>query len=153
MAKKGAIFFAGTLFVKEVACGVERLIVRVATREMLSICLSVLLNLLCAGMSVPEYIISITYASQLNWQCPQALSVDRTHNPHDSLWSVADLQNMYRLLCPIQSGLGVLIQEVEDHIRDIGLSAVKSLKGENVSRSLRCREFPMTYIRCILKSH
>ena len=44
-----------------------------------------------------------------------------------------DLQNMYRLLSPIQSGLGVLIQEVEDHIREIGLSAVKSLKGDNVS--------------------
>ena len=46
---------------------------------------------------------------------------------------VSDLQNMYRLLSPIHNGLGILIQEVEDHIKEIGLSAVKSLKGENVS--------------------
>ena len=43
---------------------------------------------------------------------------------------------MYRLLSPIHSGLGVLIQEVEDHIKEIGLSAVKSLKGENVSNGI-----------------
>ncbi len=40
---------------------------------------------------------------------------------------------MYRLLSPIHSGLGVLIQEVEDHIKDMGLTAVKALKGDNVS--------------------
>ena len=46
---------------------------------------------------------------------------------------LADLKNMYRLLIPIQNGVGVLIQEVEDHIKQIGTDAVTSLKGENVS--------------------
>ena len=55
------------------------------------------------------------------------------HHRHNFVSAVVDLQNMYRLLCPIHSGLGVLIQEVEDHIREIGLSAVKCLKGDNVS--------------------
>ena len=50
---------------------------------------------------------------------------------------VADLSNMYRLLNPIQNGLCVLVQEVEEHIKQTGLDAVKSLKSgekaENVS--------------------
>ena len=51
-----------------------------------------------------------------------------------------DLSNMYRLLNPIHNGLGVLVQEVEEHIKQTGLDAVKSLKptdksdkAENVS--------------------
>ena len=40
---------------------------------------------------------------------------------------------MYKLLKPIHGGLGVLIQEVEGHIKQTGLEAVKSLKGDNVS--------------------
>nr|XP_022308611.1 LOW QUALITY PROTEIN: cullin-2-like [Crassostrea virginica] len=43
-----------------------------------------------------------------------------------------DLSNMYKLLKPIHGGLGVLIQEVEGHIKQTGLEAVKSLKGDNV---------------------
>ena len=40
---------------------------------------------------------------------------------------------MYRLLNPIQNGLCVLVQEVEDHIKQTGLDAVKALKsGEKV---------------------
>ena len=48
------------------------------------------------------------------------------------VWS-PDLNNMYKLLKPIHSGLGVLIHEVENHIRQSGLEAVKNLKGDNVS--------------------
>lgn len=44
-----------------------------------------------------------------------------------------DLTNMYKLLKPIQGGLGLLVQEMEDHIRCTGLEAIKNLKGENVS--------------------
>ena len=40
---------------------------------------------------------------------------------------------MYKLPKPIHWGLGVLIQEVEGHIKQTGLEAVKSLKGDNVS--------------------
>ena len=47
----------------------------------------------------------------------------------------SDLSNMYRLLNPIQNGLCVLIQEVEDHIKHTGLDAVKALKsGEKVDK-------------------
>ena len=40
---------------------------------------------------------------------------------------------MYTLLHPIHSGLTILIQEVEDHIKNKGLDAISGLKGENVS--------------------
>ena len=40
---------------------------------------------------------------------------------------------MYRLLNPIHGALGVLIQEVEDHIKQVGLEAVADLKGDSVS--------------------
>lgn len=43
---------------------------------------------------------------------------------------------MYKLLKPIHGGLGVLIQEVEGHIKQTGMEAVRSLKGDNVSLSL-----------------
>jgi len=43
-----------------------------------------------------------------------------------------DLMNMYRLLVPIHGGLGVLVSEVETHIKTMGLEAVQSLTGENV---------------------
>lgn len=47
---------------------------------------------------------------------------------------LADLSNMYKLLKPIHGGLGVLIQDVEGHIKQTGMEAVKSLKGDNVSK-------------------
>lgn len=46
---------------------------------------------------------------------------------------ISDLSNMYRLLSPISDGLGVLVQEVEEHIKQIGLDAISSLRGDNVS--------------------
>ena len=49
------------------------------------------------------------------------------------IYLLTDLSNMYKLLKPIHGGLGVLIQEVEGHIKQTGLEAVKSLKGDNVS--------------------
>ena len=42
---------------------------------------------------------------------------------------------MYRLLSPIQNGLGVLVTEVEEHIKQVGLEVVTSLQGQNVSES------------------
>lgn len=38
-----------------------------------------------------------------------------------------DLQNMYRLLKPVESGLHVLVKDVEQHITRVGLEAVQSL--------------------------
>ena len=46
---------------------------------------------------------------------------------------VSDLRNMYRLLSPIQNGLGVLVNEVEEHIKQVGLEVVVSLQGQSVS--------------------
>jgi hypothetical protein len=40
---------------------------------------------------------------------------------------------MYKLLKPIPNGLCKLIEEVQTHITNIGMEAVKGLKGENVS--------------------
>lgn len=39
---------------------------------------------------------------------------------------------MYTLLKPIHGGLGLLVQEVENHIKATALDAVKRLKGDNV---------------------
>ncbi|XP_041365909.1 cullin-2-like [Gigantopelta aegis] len=55
-----------------------------------------------------------------------------------------DLNNMYKLLKPIHSGLGVLIQEVENHIRQSGLEAVKNLKGDNI---------PNQFVESMLEVH
>ncbi|XP_050388623.1 cullin-2 [Patella vulgata] len=43
-----------------------------------------------------------------------------------------DLGNMYKLLRPIQSGLGILVQEVEEYIKQISLEVVKTLKADNM---------------------
>lgn len=44
-----------------------------------------------------------------------------------------DLENMYTLLKPIHGGLGLLVEEVETHIKATALDAVKRLKGDNAS--------------------
>lgn len=55
-----------------------------------------------------------------------------------------DLENMYTLLKPIHGGLALLIQEVEDHIKTIGMEAVKNLKGDNV---------PTQFVESMLEVH
>ena len=55
---------------------------------------------------------------------------------------------MYKLLKPIHGGLGVLIQEVEGHIKHTVLEAVKSLKYDNVSSYLF---HSIIYNACVLK--
>ncbi len=49
--------------------------------------------------------------------------------------SIQDLRNMYKLLKPVPNGLGinVLVEETQRHLTNIGLEAVKGLKGDNVS--------------------
>ena len=46
---------------------------------------------------------------------------------------ILDLRNMYKLLKPVINGLGLLVDEVQHHITNIGLEGVKGLKGDNVS--------------------
>ncbi|XP_023933316.1 cullin-2 [Lingula anatina] len=55
-----------------------------------------------------------------------------------------DLSNMYILLKPVHGGLGVLISEVENHIKHTGLEAVHSLKGDNV---------PAQFVESMLEVH
>ena len=53
----------------------------------------------------------------------------------NKLLFILDLRNMYKLLKPVTNGLGLLVDEVQHHITNIGLEAVRGLKGENVSLS------------------
>ena len=46
-----------------------------------------------------------------------------------------DLKFMYTLLTPIHNGLGVLVTEMEEHIKQIGVNAVKTLQGDSGSVS------------------
>lgn len=55
-----------------------------------------------------------------------------------------DLSNMYSLLRPIPSGLAVLVHHVKDHIKQRGLQAVTSLKGDNV---------PAQFVESLLEVH
>lgn len=58
----------------------------------------------------------------LHGECPEMVQNEK----------LQDLENMYKLLKPIHGGLQLLIQEVEEHIKSVGLEAVKNLKGDNV---------------------
>jgi len=55
-----------------------------------------------------------------------------------------DLGNMYTLLRPIHSGLTILIQEVEEHIKNKGLDAISGLKGDNI---------PSQFVESMLEVH
>ncbi|KAI1288072.1 Cullin-2 [Halotydeus destructor] len=55
-----------------------------------------------------------------------------------------DMQNMYKLLKPIESGLSVLVQEVQQHVTRLGLTAVSNLAGENV---------PQMFVENVLSVH
>ncbi|XP_067649383.1 cullin-2-like [Haliotis asinina] len=76
--------------------------------------------------------------TKVTHECQQRMIADHLQFLHGECREMVqmekrkDLTHMYSLLKPIQSGLGVLMQEVEDHIKQTGLEAVRSLKGENV---------------------
>lgn len=44
------------------------------------------------------------------------------------------MQNMYKLLKPIDNGLTILVKEVQEHVTRIGLEAVSNLFGDNVAQ-------------------
>jgi len=44
-----------------------------------------------------------------------------------------DLNNMFKLLKPIESGLAFLIKEVQEHFTRIGLNCINNLCGDNIS--------------------
>nr|XP_022308592.1 cullin-2-like [Crassostrea virginica] len=76
--------------------------------------------------------------NKITHECQQRMVADHLQFLHGECKDMVkqerrrDLSNMYKLLKPIHGGLGVLIQEVEGHIKQTGLEAVKSLKGDNV---------------------
>jgi cullin 2 len=45
-----------------------------------------------------------------------------------------DLSNMYPLLRSVKDGIGVLIDELLEHIKAQGLETVRGLKGDTVSK-------------------
>ncbi|XP_070565487.1 cullin-2-like [Ptychodera flava] len=55
-----------------------------------------------------------------------------------------DMQRLFKLLQPIQSGLGEMIQELEKHIKDTGLEAICNLRGDNV---------PPQFVESVLDVH
>nr|KAG5691783.1 hypothetical protein BaRGS_003179 [Batillaria attramentaria] len=59
------------------------------------------------------------------------------------------LTHMYQLLKPIQGGLGVLIQDIEEHIKHTGLEAVRSLKTD----SSRPFQVPANFVESVLEVH
>lgn len=76
--------------------------------------------------------------NKITHECQQRMVADHLQFLHGECKDMVkqerrrDLSNMYKLLKPIHGGLGVLIQEVEGHIKQTGMEAVKSLKGDNV---------------------
>ncbi|XP_033762061.1 cullin-2-like isoform X2 [Pecten maximus] len=88
--------------------------------------------------------------NKITFECQQRMVADHLQFLHGEckemvkLKHTKDLSNMYRLLKPINGGLGVLIQEVESHIRRTGLEAVKNLKGENI---------PAQFVESMLEVH
>ncbi|XP_061185924.1 cullin-2-like [Saccostrea echinata] len=76
--------------------------------------------------------------NKITHECQQRMVADHLQFLHGECKDMVkqerrkDLSNMYKLLKPIHGGLGVLVQEVEGHIKQTGMEAVKNLKGENV---------------------
>lgn len=63
-----------------------------------------------------------------------------------------DLSNMYKLLKPIECGLNVLVQEVQKHIAQIGLSAIAQ-GGDVVSKSETPAQLFVESILSVHKKH
>ncbi|CAC5381571.1 CUL2 [Mytilus coruscus] len=88
--------------------------------------------------------------SKVTHECQQRMVADHLQFLHGECREMVrvekrkDLSNMYQLLKPIHGGLGVLIQEIETHIKNTGLEAVKNLKGDNI---------PGQFVESILEVH
>lgn len=57
---------------------------------------------------------------------------------------IRDLSNMYTLLRPVPNGLSQLVHHLKEHIKQQGLQAITSLKGDNVSAALLMQTFSTT---------
>lgn len=84
-----------------------------------------------------KYLHPSSYA-KVTQECEQRMVADHLQFLHGECKLMVqqekkkDLQNMYTLLKPIHNGLGMLIQEVQDHIKTKGLESITNLKGENI---------------------
>nr|KAG5689796.1 hypothetical protein BaRGS_007074 [Batillaria attramentaria] len=83
-------------------------------------------------------------------ECQQRMVADHLQFLHGECHEMVqqekrkDLTHMYQLLKPIQGGLGVLIQDIEEHIKHTGLEAVRSLKTDSV---------PANFVESVLEVH
>lgn len=72
-------------------------------------------------------------------ECQQRMVADHLQFLHSECRAMVqkekrrDLANMYKLLGPIHHGLAVLVQEMEDYIRQTALDAVRPLLNSNLS--------------------
>ncbi|KAI0211701.1 Cullin-2 [Lamellibrachia satsuma] len=88
--------------------------------------------------------------SKVKRECEQRMMADHLQFLHGECREMVqkekrqDLRNMYRLLSPIQNGLGVLVSEVEEHIKQVGLELVISLQGQSV---------PVQFVESMLEIH
>ncbi|KAJ8313728.1 hypothetical protein KUTeg_008289 [Tegillarca granosa] len=88
--------------------------------------------------------------NKVTHECQQRMIADHLQFLHGECKDMVkqerrkDLSHMYQLLKPIHGGLGVLILEVETHIKQTGLAAVKNLKGENI---------PAQFVESMLEVH
>eukprot|EP00088_Acartia_fossae_P025136 TRINITY_DN259_c0_g1_i1.p1 TRINITY_DN259_c0_g1~~TRINITY_DN259_c0_g1_i1.p1 ORF type:complete len:742 (+),score=174.52 TRINITY_DN259_c0_g1_i1:927-3152(+) len=71
-------------------------------------------------------------------ECEQRMVGDHLSYLHSECKSMVagerrgDLANLYRLLRPISGAQAVLLEEVQNHIREAGMKAISDLKGENI---------------------
>lgn len=83
-------------------------------------------------------------------ECQQRMIADHLQFLHGECQGMVaqeirkDLRNMYSLLKPITNGLEILVQEVQGHVKNRGLSAVTNLKGDNV---------PAQFVENMLRVH
>ena len=75
------------------------------------------------------------HLSFLHSECKQIVTCDRRQ----------DMRNMYKLLKPIDSGLSVMVQEIQAHVTRIGLQAI-NLTGENLNN-------PQLFVENMLDVH
>ncbi|XP_054166315.1 cullin-2-like isoform X2 [Oppia nitens] len=64
-----------------------------------------------------------------------------------------DLQNMYRLLKPIDSGLQALISEIQEHITNKGLESISSINSLSSDKTPRDDNIPQLFVENLLQVH
>lgn len=80
--------------------------------------------------------------TKVTFECEQRMVGDHLAFLHSECQGMVeremrlDLANMYRLLKPISGAQQILLDEVQNHIKQQGLEAISGLKGETVRRRI-----------------